>query len=313
MLAKSVIILFAVYGAVSATHLYGIIGESYHAPHPYKFGYEVKDKDSTQHRHEEGDGHGNVRGSYGYTDDKGQYREVHYVADKNGFRAQVKTNEAGTANQNPAHVEVKADPPHHHLSHHGSYHHIPHHHVSHHDVHIPEHHEVKVHHHIPVHHNLHIEPVHHNLHIEPVHHHHSFGNNDHHHGFNNYQHFSSPDFSYKLDSFAPLHGFSYNPSAFHHGYGHWPFQHSNMYGSWKKHKGFNFDVPSYGHDHHFNFDSDAHGFSGFSKDKYDEIIEKIKGYKHHEPLDHHFSEFKTHGSNSFNTGDNDFKYGFGNL
>ncbi|XP_055950779.1 histidine-rich glycoprotein-like isoform X1 [Argiope bruennichi] len=302
MLAKSIVILFAVCGAVSASHLYSIIGESYHAPQPYKFGYEVKDKDSTQHRHEEGDGHGNVRGTYGYTDDKGQYREVHYVADKNGFRAQVKTNEAGTANQNPADVEVKADPQHHHhFGHHGSHHHIPQ--VFQHNVHIPELHEV--HHHVPVHHNLHIEPVHH--------HHHNFGKHDHHHGFNNYQHFSSPDFSYKSDTFSPLHGYSYNPSAFHHGYGHWPFPQSNMYGSWKKHNGFSFDTPSYGNGHSFNFDSDAHGFSGFNKDKYDEIMEKIKSYKHHEPLDHQFSEFKTHGSHSFDSGDKGWKYGLGNF
>ena len=38
-------------------------------------------------------------GTYGYTDSYGIYRQVEYVADKHGFRATVKTNEPGTANQ----------------------------------------------------------------------------------------------------------------------------------------------------------------------------------------------------------------------
>ncbi|GFT83376.1 cuticle protein 16.8, partial [Nephila pilipes] len=75
----------------------------HHAPKPYKFGYSVKDKHGEQHREEAGDGHA-VRGSYGFTDARGIQRQVNYVADKAGFRAQVKTNEPGTANQNPAAV-----------------------------------------------------------------------------------------------------------------------------------------------------------------------------------------------------------------
>ena len=38
-------------------------------------------------------------GSYGYVDSYGIYRQVDYVADKDGFRATIKTNEPGTANQ----------------------------------------------------------------------------------------------------------------------------------------------------------------------------------------------------------------------
>ena len=38
-------------------------------------------------------------GSYGYTDGHGIYRQVDYVADKNGFRASIKTNEPGTSDQ----------------------------------------------------------------------------------------------------------------------------------------------------------------------------------------------------------------------
>lgn len=36
-----------------------------------------------------------VHGSYGYHDVNGVYREVTYVADKDGFRAKIKTNEPG--------------------------------------------------------------------------------------------------------------------------------------------------------------------------------------------------------------------------
>lgn len=36
-----------------------------------------------------------MRGSYGYTDANGIYRHVDYVADQNGFRANIKSNEPG--------------------------------------------------------------------------------------------------------------------------------------------------------------------------------------------------------------------------
>ncbi|GFX58483.1 cuticle protein 16.8 [Trichonephila clavipes] len=82
-----------------------------HRPQPYKFGYSVKDHHGEQHREEAGNGAGGVVGSYGFTDDRGIARRVNYVADHAGFRAQVKTNEPGTANQNPAAVQVISDAP----------------------------------------------------------------------------------------------------------------------------------------------------------------------------------------------------------
>ncbi|KAF8768313.1 Cuticle protein 16.8 like protein [Argiope bruennichi] len=91
----------------------------HHAPQPYAFGYSVKDHHGEQHREEAGDGHG-VKGSYGFTDDRGVHRQVNYVADHGGFRAQVKTNEPGTANQNPAAVHMISDAPYAHgHDHHG--------------------------------------------------------------------------------------------------------------------------------------------------------------------------------------------------
>ncbi|XP_035229380.1 uncharacterized PPE family protein PPE24-like, partial [Stegodyphus dumicola] len=80
-------------------------------PQPYKFGYSIKDVSSQQYREEAGNGAGVVTGSYGFTDANGIQRQVNYIADAAGFRAQVKTNEPGTANQNPADVEVISNTP----------------------------------------------------------------------------------------------------------------------------------------------------------------------------------------------------------
>ncbi|XP_054710487.1 adult-specific rigid cuticular protein 15.5-like [Uloborus diversus] len=83
----------------------------HHAPKPYKFGYNIKDKHGDQYREEVGDGASGVKGSYGFTDARGVHRRVDYVADHAGFRAQVKTNEPGTANQDPAAVRMISSAP----------------------------------------------------------------------------------------------------------------------------------------------------------------------------------------------------------
>lgn len=86
-------------------------------PKPYQYGYDILGGDGQsefkQTRQETGDGHGNVRGSYGYTDSLGNQRQVDYIADGHGFRAQIRTNEPGTDNQHPADVEMHAEPPKH--------------------------------------------------------------------------------------------------------------------------------------------------------------------------------------------------------
>ncbi|XP_067128342.1 uncharacterized protein [Centruroides vittatus] len=77
-------------------------------PQPYAFGYEIKDPHhGSQWRKENSDGH-KVEGSYGYVDAWGIKRQVDYIADKHGFRAKVKTNEPGTANEDPAHVKMNS-------------------------------------------------------------------------------------------------------------------------------------------------------------------------------------------------------------
>ncbi|XP_035219366.1 glycine-rich RNA-binding protein 10-like [Stegodyphus dumicola] len=104
----SQVFILAFVAALSYAHLPVPI---HHAPQPYKFGYSVKDHHGEQHREEVGDGASGVKGSYGFTDAKGNHRQVNYVADHAGFRAQVKTNEPGTANQNPAAVQVISSAP----------------------------------------------------------------------------------------------------------------------------------------------------------------------------------------------------------
>ncbi|GIY54719.1 hypothetical protein CDAR_367701 [Caerostris darwini] len=80
------------------------------APQAYRFGFEIKDEhQGHQFRHEQKDVKGNIKGRFGYRDAKGQYRQVEYIADDHGFRAKVKTNEAGTLDQNPANVEIEKD------------------------------------------------------------------------------------------------------------------------------------------------------------------------------------------------------------
>ncbi|OQR68035.1 adult-specific rigid cuticular protein 15.7-like [Tropilaelaps mercedesae] len=62
----------------------------------YAFGYDIKNGYGAVNGRKESGGHGGVVGSYYIGDIDGRHRSVHYVADKLGFRAEVKTNEPGT-------------------------------------------------------------------------------------------------------------------------------------------------------------------------------------------------------------------------
>ncbi|XP_054717404.1 cuticle protein 16.8-like [Uloborus diversus] len=120
MLKISVLVAMATIAAAQYGHHYPAHGygheyaghHDYHSPQPYDYGYDVKDDyGNKQFRKETGDGKGGVKGSYGYVDAHGIHRTVDYVADHHGFRASVKTNEPGTANQNPAAVGVHSAAP----------------------------------------------------------------------------------------------------------------------------------------------------------------------------------------------------------
>lgn len=80
-------------------------------PKPYQFGYELEDGyGMSQFRSEASDGF-ITKGSYGYMDPAGVYRKVEYTADRNGYRAIVRSNEPGTANQNVADALFIVEPP----------------------------------------------------------------------------------------------------------------------------------------------------------------------------------------------------------
>ncbi|KAL1473743.1 hypothetical protein MTO96_021804 [Rhipicephalus appendiculatus] len=80
-------------------------------PQPYSFGYDNVDEFGTQSYHkEQGDANNVKTGTYGYRDANGIFRRVSYVADANGFRATVDTNEPGTAPGSSADVVFNAKP-----------------------------------------------------------------------------------------------------------------------------------------------------------------------------------------------------------
>ncbi|KAF8767307.1 Cuticle protein 10.9 like protein [Argiope bruennichi] len=83
------------------------------APQPYNFDYQSSDEQGNSHYHRaEADASGTVRGSYGYTDIQGLYRVVDYIADANGFRASIRTNEPGTdGKESPADVQMIVEQP----------------------------------------------------------------------------------------------------------------------------------------------------------------------------------------------------------
>lgn len=74
------------------------------APSPYAFGYQAEGSS----RQESADASGKVTGSYQVVNEDGSVRLVKYVADENGFRADIDTNEPGTKSDNPADVTLKS-------------------------------------------------------------------------------------------------------------------------------------------------------------------------------------------------------------
>lgn len=75
----------------------------------YNFGYQEQSASGSTSRREE-QTNGVRRGSYSLNDADGRARIVDYVADLNGFRASIRTNEPGVdQNQEPADVLINKD------------------------------------------------------------------------------------------------------------------------------------------------------------------------------------------------------------
>uniref|UniRef100_A0A224YUZ3 Cuticular protein n=1 Tax=Rhipicephalus zambeziensis TaxID=60191 RepID=A0A224YUZ3_9ACAR len=78
-------------------------------PAPYSFTYGSSDKYGTHGREESRDEHGTVRGSYRIALADGRMRVVKYVADKDGFRAGISTNEQGTESASSSGVVIHSE------------------------------------------------------------------------------------------------------------------------------------------------------------------------------------------------------------
>ncbi|GFU43895.1 cuticle protein 14 isoform b [Nephila pilipes] len=68
----------------------------------YNFGYNEDHYSGGSFRKETGDAYGNKFGSYGLQEADGRTRIVNYVADSEGFRADIKTNEPGIETKDSA-------------------------------------------------------------------------------------------------------------------------------------------------------------------------------------------------------------------
>ncbi|XP_037281518.2 uncharacterized protein LOC119174634 [Rhipicephalus microplus] len=77
-------------------------------PAPYSFTYGSSDKHGSHGREESRDEHGTVRGSYRIALADGRMRVVKYVADKDGFRAGISTNEQGTESASSSGVVINS-------------------------------------------------------------------------------------------------------------------------------------------------------------------------------------------------------------
>lgn len=75
------------------------------------YSYVSEGVDGRSYREESSDGTGVVRGQYSISGADGIQRIVHYIADENGFRATVQTNEPGTESQSPANVLFESSQP----------------------------------------------------------------------------------------------------------------------------------------------------------------------------------------------------------
>lgn len=81
------------------------------APEPYSFGYTAESNGGLSRHQESGDGSGRVTGFYTIMGDDGRERRVDYIADADGYRAQISTNEVGTRAQSSADANYQVQLP----------------------------------------------------------------------------------------------------------------------------------------------------------------------------------------------------------
>ncbi|CAN7988034.1 unnamed protein product [Ixodes hexagonus] len=113
MLLTAFVLLQSGSSPASALNDHGTPGQlvTEQASMPYQFSYFAGGHDGSHSRHEARDANGRVYGHYTLATAEGSQRVVCYVADENGFRAWVDTNEQGTANDDPADVSIRSTAP----------------------------------------------------------------------------------------------------------------------------------------------------------------------------------------------------------
>ncbi|CAN7996841.1 unnamed protein product, partial [Ixodes pacificus] len=78
-------------------------------PQPYSYSFDNTDDFGTRlTRQETGDENNGKVGSYSYVDPNGVTRTVKYVADQDGFRVKIETNEPGTRTSSPANAPYES-------------------------------------------------------------------------------------------------------------------------------------------------------------------------------------------------------------
>nr|XP_027198218.1 translation initiation factor IF-2-like isoform X3 [Dermatophagoides pteronyssinus] len=75
---------------------------------PYAFSFDETDEFGMNLQRNEVSENGIVTGQYSFTTPEGYTRLVKYVSDEKGFRAEVETNEPGTASSSPADAEYRS-------------------------------------------------------------------------------------------------------------------------------------------------------------------------------------------------------------
>ncbi|OQR77390.1 hypothetical protein BIW11_07126 [Tropilaelaps mercedesae] len=73
---------------------------------PYEYGYQLDDTNGSHGHIEKRDESGRVEGEYSINLGDGRIRVVKYVADENGYRADITTDELGTESKNPNDVYI---------------------------------------------------------------------------------------------------------------------------------------------------------------------------------------------------------------
>ena len=103
LLLGSLVVLLLVHKPCLATQqTESESNQSEPAPEPYSFSFTSESDGGQTTRQEVGDASGRVTGFYMMFGDDGRERRVDYVADENGYRAQISTNEVGTRAESSA-------------------------------------------------------------------------------------------------------------------------------------------------------------------------------------------------------------------